>query len=722
MCPSAWQTIHAISRATYYRYKEMATLGKQAEGHGNLGSKKPRMHTMQAIATLRVMIGDDADRMPNKTRTLNSGERVPAMVLPSAFRWKDQLPKINDANAALNLKPISTSNLSRIRKESFAEYAPKGRGDSFARCGTCDEYKQLCSACTPMSVQQEKWEKVLENHLAGQKAHRKLYYAHRYISEEYPEKMVTIIHDKMDHSKTASPHFSHKSKATESFMKLPVAITGMIAHGHGDVRYAHYGLDIYPMNPNHTIGSIAKLLRDLEGVPRSASRSLFTEEGEQSTLTKALLKGAEICRESLLPTVEGPEGAKQLPPILTLQLDNACADNKNRWVFAFCSMLVYKRIFREVYINFLIVGHTHEDIDALFGRWSTRLKTRDYPTVPLLMKSFMDCETEPVIPHLIGEVPDFKSFVEGYLGRGGQNLEGHSKVQQFKFHMDPSGWPVMEYKHMCTDKKWLPEDGKGIRFWAETEENGPRVPTGSPRPVRPQEMRSIEEIKKGLDGYIEYWRKMADSDESGEFRRKNDPVKDYWKGVREALDEPMQERERLMEGFWPASRVEEEEADHMDGNGRVGEEYEEDAPFVGRRCDRPRPSFRVMRDTYGGYFVVVRPAEGDMKPFWLGRAMTNPSPDPNHVHMIKIQYWRPVRGQHINEETYEGWDTREGNGWQEDRAVLPTWANTDCIMTAWKPRCAKGTNVQMLKIARVRIPKMQISIIKESVEAFRGGD
>ena len=42
--------------------------------------------------------------------------------------------------------------------------------------------------------------------------------------------------------------------------------------------------------------------------------------------------------------------------------------------------------------------------------------------------------------------------------------------------------------------------------------------------------------------------------------------------------------------------------------------------------------------------------------------MTNPSPNPDHVHMIKIQYWRPVRGQHINEETNEGWDTREGMG------------------------------------------------------------
>ena len=41
------------------------------------------------------------------------------MVLPSAFCWKDQLPKINETNVAMNLKPISASNLSRIRKESF---------------------------------------------------------------------------------------------------------------------------------------------------------------------------------------------------------------------------------------------------------------------------------------------------------------------------------------------------------------------------------------------------------------------------------------------------------------------------------------------------------------------------------------------------------------------------------------------------------------------------
>jgi hypothetical protein len=82
-----------------------------------------------------------------------------------------------------------------------------------------------------------------------------------------PIKVLTIIHDKVDHSKIGFLHFSHKNKVVDSFMKLLVAMIGMIAHGHGDLRYAHYGLDIYPSDSNHTVGSIAKLLRDLESPP-----------------------------------------------------------------------------------------------------------------------------------------------------------------------------------------------------------------------------------------------------------------------------------------------------------------------------------------------------------------------------------------------------------------------------------------------------------------------
>jgi hypothetical protein len=39
----------------------------------------------------------------------------------------------------------------------------------------------------------------------------------------------------MDHAKTTSPLFSHKTKADDALMKLPVVVTGMIANGHGHV-------------------------------------------------------------------------------------------------------------------------------------------------------------------------------------------------------------------------------------------------------------------------------------------------------------------------------------------------------------------------------------------------------------------------------------------------------------------------------------------------------
>ena len=146
-----------------------------------MGTKKPCMHTLQATATLRLLIENEADRMPHKSRTLESVEKVPAMVLPSTFQWSDQMQEINDVNKSFNIQPISSNGLSNIRCTSFLEYAPKVRGDTFARCGQCDTYKRLKSACTPQSRAREKWAYILQTHIVGQKAHRGLYYANRHI-------------------------------------------------------------------------------------------------------------------------------------------------------------------------------------------------------------------------------------------------------------------------------------------------------------------------------------------------------------------------------------------------------------------------------------------------------------------------------------------------------------------------------------------------------------
>ncbi len=60
-------------------------------------------------------------------------------------------------------------------------------------------------------------------------------------------------------------------------------------------------------------------------------------------------------------------GVEPLPRKLLLQMDNCVKDNNNRHLLAFLSLLTTCEVFKEVQLGFLVVGHTHEDIDRNFG-------------------------------------------------------------------------------------------------------------------------------------------------------------------------------------------------------------------------------------------------------------------------------------------------------------------------------------------------------------------
>jgi hypothetical protein len=82
----------------------------------------------------------------------------------------------------------------------------------------------------------------------------------------------------------------------------------------------------------------------------------------------------------------------------------------------------------------------------------------------------------------------------------------------------------------------------------------------------------------------------------------------------------------LQNRFWALSTfgpiVEDQFCDH----GTMREEYAEDAPFVGRKRDRPAPSFQVGRDVFFGYFLVMPLTDGDLCLFWVARAVTRYKP------------------------------------------------------------------------------------------------
>jgi hypothetical protein len=110
---------------------------------------------------------------------------------------------------------------------------------------------------------------------------------------------------------------------------------------------------------------------------------------------------------------------------------------------------------------------------------------------------------------------------------------------------------------------------------------------------------------------------MANEDTSGEFRRRNEPLSYYWRAVKPAMASDISVSETLRGGFWPSSKFGLDVEDEFMDDSTVREEYAEDAPFVGRRCDRPAPSFHVGRDVYVGYFIAVRSADGNLRPFWV---------------------------------------------------------------------------------------------------------
>ncbi|KAG0581688.1 hypothetical protein KC19_3G000300 [Ceratodon purpureus] len=712
VCVAAWRHIAGVSEATFHRFQGYAAEGLQAQPHGNTSLLKPRKHTSQAIATLRCILENSANHMPHRTRTLKTGEKVVSMILPATWKWKNAIPEINASNESFGLKNVSPFLLSRIRKSNFPEFDAKKPGDNFARCSKCDRFHEQRRGAIAGSSQALLWAKKLEVHLAKARAHREVYYANRRRSQTYPHECLTIMHDKMDHAKTASHVFSHKSKELDGLMKLPVSVTGMIAHGHADFRYAHYGLDIFPHDSNYTVGSLAKLLRDFELPPKYSSRELFVES-RSAPLFDAVLQGAETCVSSLqVAPVVRLEGIP-LPPILNVQMDNAAGDNKNRFVFCFWSLLVAKKIFREVYVNFMLVGHTHDDIDAMFGRWSMLLKKENFPTIPLPMKSFMDVESIPAIPHLVEEVPDFKGFISGYIRDGSEALAGHTKVQQFKFFLDSTVSPVMKYKVLCTDVDWLPKDTNGIKLWREDAEGRSLWPCGEPAPTTHRAMRSLEDIVKGISGFINYWETMCTEDRTGEYRRRYEHLVFYWRAVKAALEVPIEPSIALRDGFWPSTRVDEILEDQYGEDGKLREEFGEDDPYVGELRARPQPSFRVARDVYEGYFLAIRPADGDSRPVWIARALSDPNTNPEQPNCILVQFFRPTSRDPNVQETYIGWDSVKGLRWKIDENQPPLWESTASLMTSWKSKVKKDTRECVLKI-----PMDQVKIIHDTLVEF----
>ncbi|XP_060561179.1 uncharacterized protein LOC132720949 [Ruditapes philippinarum] len=101
-----------------------------------------------------------------------------------------------------------------------------------------------------------------------------------------------------------------------------------------------------------------------------------------------------------------------------------------------------------------MVGHTHEDIDQLFSRFSVRASREDIFIMDDLITTFEKCYKQlPVTGMKIAEVYNFQEWLQL------NNIKNHSHPHVFKFTRNEDGKAIMKYKKWSTDKKWITSTG-----------------------------------------------------------------------------------------------------------------------------------------------------------------------------------------------------------------------------------------------------------------------
>ena len=61
----------------------------------------------------------------------------------------------------------------------------------------------------------------------------------------------------------------------------------------------------------------------------------------------------------------------------------------------------------------------------------------------------------------------------------------------------------MKYRILCTNPDWLPKGG-GIKLWQEDKEGRALLPREEPTPLSAQPMKNLEEISRGIFGFMKY--------------------------------------------------------------------------------------------------------------------------------------------------------------------------------------------------------------------------
>lgn len=139
---------------------------------------------------------------------------------------------------------------------------------------------------------------------------------------------------------------------------------------------------------------------------------------------------SNLTLNSVAETIMRNYPERSMPETLFIQFDNCWRDNKNRYVFAFLALMVALSIVKVVEVSFLMVGHTHEDIDGIFGNIAQALmKHNALHLLALFEKIKESLKDGSIHPCLISKVYDYKKWLTPCVN---MNMKYFTKHHRFR--------------------------------------------------------------------------------------------------------------------------------------------------------------------------------------------------------------------------------------------------------------------------------------------------
>ena len=227
---------------------------------------------------------------------------------------------------------------------------------SHASCSECIKHKSLIQSLAHHLVARRAQQDLYYKHLEAQFKDRIHYWQLRAESRN-KQGQLTVIVDGMDQSKCCLPrHPCFKAKLFDNFMRPRLHLSAAIAHGH----------------------FVAIFITEAD-LPKDANFS-----------TECVACALNLASKSLhLPTTD-----------VIIQCDNTSRELKNGHFLRFCAAAVSNQTVRSMGVSCLRTGHSHEDIDQLFGQISTRIaKMKSVPSSEAFLEAMRRVGGELDRPH-----------------------------------------------------------------------------------------------------------------------------------------------------------------------------------------------------------------------------------------------------------------------------------------------------------------------------------